>query len=185
MTISENRLRRIIREEIEGELNEQGFISNVIAGAKGAVAGAVGGAQQGGLSGALKGAVGGAQAGAALNQRIADAAATVRTSAAVGNAPTLMAKMDEGSLSLYLMDWGGLPNNPQAQGRALWALLKLLTIQRERFNEELYGVAGKATKSLPGIGELANAISELTNLAPNDPKWKAAFTDAIVKNKVV
>jgi len=81
MTISGSRLRRIIREEIEGELNEQGFIGNVIAGAKGAVTGAVGGAQ----------------AGAALNQRIADAAATVRTSAAVGDAPKLMAQMDEGT----------------------------------------------------------------------------------------
>lgn len=191
--IYEDTFHRMIREEVEAELNEQGFLSNLAAGAagavKGAVQGAVSGVQSGGITGALRGATGGAtqgaQSGVAANQAVAKAAADLKAAAAQGNAPTLMAKMDENALSMYLMDWGGLPNNPSGVARALWALLRLLTIQREKFQPNLYATAGNATAEIPAVGAFGNALVAASGIRPGDPRWKATFADALVRNKVV
>lgn len=183
MRMAESRIRRIIREELEGEINEQGFLSNLAAGAKGAVTGAVQGAVGGGLSGAVQGAVGGAQTGVAANQAVAQAATALRTAAAQGGAPKFMAKMDEASLISYLMDWGG--QTPGAVGRALWAMLRLITIQRERYDAKPFAAAERAMAGVPAINAFGSAVVKASGVRPGDPRWPATFADALVSNKVV
>jgi len=182
MRISEDRVRRIIREE----LNEQGLLGNLVAGAQGAVQGAIAGAQKGGIGGAVQGAVGGAQSGVAANQKVAQAAATLKVAAARGQAPSLMAKMEQFSLSMYLMDWGN-EKNPQAVSRALWAILKLVSIEREKFKElqNAYSIALRAVQNSPEAAGFMDALSESTGIKFNDPRWFPTLADAIVRYKIV
>ena len=183
MRIAESRMRRIIREEIEDELNEQGFLSNLAAGAKGAVTGAVQGAVGGGISGALQGAVGGAQAGVAANRAVTQAADALRKVIAFGHGPQFMSKMDQNSLSMYLTDWNG--TYPVQVSRAMWATLKLITIERERFQGEFYPAVGRALSNSPELNNFADAVSAAAGVGPGDPRWLPTLADAIVSNKIV
>ena len=184
MRIRESRIRRIIREEVQ--LAEQGLLSNIAAGAAGAIRGAAQGASQSGLSGAVSGAVGGAGQGAVSNQKLVAAAAALRAAAARGGAPTLMSKMDEFSISMYLMDWGN-EQDPRALSRALWATLKLLSLKREKFSEVIasYNRAVKATEGMKEIIDFVQALQSSTGVQRADPKFFATIADAITKNKIV
>jgi hypothetical protein len=188
MALTESRIRRIILEELQQELNEQGFLNDLAAGASGAVQGAVTGAMTGGLSGAVKGVVSGAQAGIAANQAVVQAANALRERVSQGDAVGMseLAK-NVGNLLLYLMDWGGNPNDPGSSGRAMWALLKFITTQKQNFTASIpqIQVTLAVAQKDPALIAFAQAVSNATGVRKEDPRWFPTLADAIIRNKIV
>lgn len=193
MRISESRIRQIIREELKSQVNEMtgpgaangGFFSNLAAGATGAVQGAVQGATQGGLTGAIQGAASGAQQSVATNQRLGQAATALRAAAAVGGGGTLMARWDRNTLIVYLMDWGGQPNSPNCAGRALWAALRLMSIERKQLDNSLYPAVLDALGKNQAMNNFGEALIQSSGINPGDPRWGQVVADAIIRNRIV
>lgn len=193
MALTESRIRWIIREELESQVNEMtgpgaangGFFSNLAAGAAGAVQGAVQGAAQGGLTGAVQGATRGAQQSVAANQRLGQAATALRAAAAVGGGGTLMARWDRNALMVYLMDWGGQPDSPNCVGRALWAALRLMSIERKILENSLYPAVLGALEKNQAMNSFGEALVQSSGINPGDPRWGQVVADAIVRNRIV